>query len=189
VAWACERVHGVRVRRVVIVVALASVCVLAQTATADPKTKPPLPCKFKGAKIYPGDSAPKSELAKWLAEGALKAGLPVELPVMGALVESNLTNVVYGDSDAAGFFQTRVSIWNTGPYAGFPDHPNLQLQWFVDQALVIERIRLAEGIPLDELLNDDSRYGEWVADVLQPAEQYRDRYQLRLADARALICA
>jgi hypothetical protein len=179
----------VRIPRIVIVIALVGVCALAQTATADAKTKPPLPCKIKGAKTYPGDSASKSELAKWMAEGSLKTGLPVELAVMGALVESDLTNVVYGDSDAVGFFQMRVSIWNTGPYAGFPDHPDLQLQWFIDQALVIERIRIAEGITLDELLNDDSGYGEWVADVLQPAEQYRGRYQLRLADARALICA
>jgi len=65
----------------------------------------------------------------------------------------------------------------------------LQLQWFVDQALAVERIRLAEGIPLDVLLTDESRYGDWVADVLRPAEEFRGRYQLRLADARSLICS
>ena len=178
-----------RTLRVVIVVVLTGVCALAQTANVEAKTKPTLPCKFKGAKTYPGDSASRSEIAKWMAEGALKAGLPVELPVMGALVESDLTNLAYGDSDAVGFFQMRVSIWNSGPYAGFPDHPDLQLQWFVDQALAVERIRLAEGIPLDVLLTDESRYGDWVADVLRPAEEFRGRYQLRLADARSLICS
>ena len=45
-----------------------------------------------------------------MAEGALKAGLPVELPVMGALVESDLTNLAYGDSDAVGFFQMRQHL-------------------------------------------------------------------------------
>jgi hypothetical protein len=179
----------VRTLRVVKVATVVCICGLAQTASVEAKTKPPLPCKVKGAKTYPGDSASKSQIAKWMAEGALKAGLPVELPVMGALVESNLTNLAYGDSDAVGFFQMRTSIWDSGPYAGFPDHPDLQLQWFIDQALAIERIRLAEGIPLDVLLTDDSRYGDWVADVLRPAEEFRGRYQLRLADARALICS
>jgi hypothetical protein len=30
-------------------------------------------------------------------------------------------------------------------------------------------------------------WGNWIADVLVPAEQYRGRYQLRLGEARALI--
>ena len=69
-----------------------------------------------------------------MAYGADAAGLPGELPVMGALVESNLTNLDGGDADTAGYFQIRKAIWNTGPYAGFPDDPPLQLRWFVDQA-------------------------------------------------------
>src|SRR5262249_13258697 len=32
-----------------------------------------------------------------------------------------------------------------------------------------------------------SQYGDWIADVERPAEQYRYRYQLRLDEARALI--
>jgi hypothetical protein len=34
---------------------------------------------------------------------------------------------------------------------------------------------------------DPSRWGEWVADVQRPAEQYRGRYQLRLDESRGLI--
>ena len=36
---------------------------------------------------------------------------------------------------------------------------------------------------------DPNTWGDWVADVEQPPEQYRGRYQLRLADAQALIAA
>jgi hypothetical protein len=153
------------------------------------KPKPPRPCKFHGPKTYPGDSASMQVIAQWMAEGALKAKLPVELPVMGALVESGLRNLPYGDADSAGFFQMRVGIWDSGPYAGFPQHPDLQLQWFIDQALLMEKQRLAQGTSPDELLNDDQGYGQWVADVLRPPEQFRGRYQLRLDEARSLICS
>jgi hypothetical protein len=134
---------------------------------------------------YPGDYAPKSTLAVWMADGALGRGAPPELPVMGALVESGMTNLGYGDADSAGFFAMRVSIWNQGEYAGFPDNPPLQLKWFLDMALAVKQMRLANGdIGYGA---DESRYGEWAADVLRPAEQYRGRYQLRLDEARALI--
>jgi hypothetical protein len=153
------------------------------------KPKPPFPCKFHGPKAYPGDSASMQAIAQWMAEGARKARLPVELPAMGALVESGLRNLAGGDADSAGFFQMRMGIWDSGPYAGFPQHPDLQLKWFIDQALLVEKQRLSQGASLDELLNDDQGYGQWVADVLRPAEQFRGRYQLRLGEARSLICS
>ena len=53
-----------------------------------------------------------------MAREAEKRGLPGQLPVMAALVESNLTNVNFGDADSLGFFQMRVSIWErAGPPA------------------------------------------------------------------------
>ncbi|HEY6781224.1 MAG TPA: hypothetical protein VI111_09725, partial [Thermoleophilaceae bacterium] len=131
---------------------------------------------------FPGEAATHEAIAQWMAYGAGAAGLPGELPVMGALVESNLTNLDGGDADTAGYFQIRKAIWNTGPYAGFPDDPPLQLRWFVDQAAAVKQQRIAQGKPLDP-----SAYGEWVADVEQPAAQYRYRYQLRLDEARELI--
>ena len=76
----------------------------------------------------------------------------------------------------------RVSIWNEGPYLDFPDHPALQLQWFIDQALAVKQERVAAGEPIDP-----AHYGDWVADVQRPAEQFRGRYQLRLDEARQLI--
>jgi hypothetical protein len=141
------------------------------------------PCSTKVKKDYPGDTAPKVAIAQWMGYHADKARLPPELPVMAALVESNLTNVSFGDTDEAGYFRMRKSIWNTGVYLGFPTNPPLQLQWFIDQALIVRDQRLADGRPLTE-----AYWGEWVADVIRPAEQYRGLYQLRLADARALLC-
>ena len=174
-------------QRVCLIVALACVCALAQPGTVAAKTKAPIPCKVKGSKTYPGDDAPKVQIAKWMAENAIKAGLPPELPVMAALVESNLTNLALADADSVGFFQMRVSIWDQGPYAGFPDNPELQLRWFVDQALLFAAIRIAQGE--SDLYTNDLRYGEWVADVERPSAEFRGRYQLRLEDARTLICA
>jgi hypothetical protein len=136
---------------------------------------------------YPGDAAAREAIAQWMAHGAGVAMLPRELPVMGALVESSLVNRRLPDVDAAGFFQMRISVWNSGSYAGFPEHPEIQLQWFVDQALAARRKRIAAGAPDPVAVETD--WGDWIADVLRPAENMRGRYQLRLDEARALIGA
>jgi hypothetical protein len=133
---------------------------------------------------YPGDDASREAIAGWMARGARARGLPGELPVMASLVESGLRNLQGSDRDSVGFFQMRVGIWNTGPYAGFPDQPELQLTWFVDQALADLSRRIASGLP-----TDPSAYGDWVADVEQPAAEFRGRYQLRLDEARGLVGA
>src|SRR3954447_10385947 len=115
------------------------------------------------------------------------AGIPAELPVMAALVDSGVRNLPQGDRTTAGYFQMRVDIWSKGDYAAFPDHPTLQLQWFIDQATAIRQRHVAAGeVQYGE---DPSQWGAWVADVQRPAEQYRYRYQLRLEDARALTAA
>jgi len=76
----------------------------------------------------------------------------------------------------------RLGIWNRGEYAGYPQRPELQLDWFLDHAEAIKAQRLARGLP-----TGPAHYGEWVADVERPAEQYRGRYQLRLDEARGLL--
>jgi hypothetical protein len=134
---------------------------------------------------YPGDGASQAELAKWLGKQAEKAGLPPELPVMAALVESGVKNVNFGDRDSVGFFQMRVGLWDKGPYAGYPQRPDLQAKWFIDQALAVKRRRVADGNV--GFGKDPSKWGDWIADVEQPAAQYRGRYQLRLAEARKLL--
>ena len=100
-----------------------------------------------------------------------------------ALVESGLKNLNFGDADSVGFFQMRVGIWNQGAYAGYPDKPELQIKWFLDQAEAVKRQRLVAGKPID----DPNSFGEWIADVERPAEQYRGRYQLKLEEANGLL--
>jgi hypothetical protein len=114
---------------------------------------------------------------------AQKRGLPPELPVMAALVESHLENLNHGDADSVGFFQMRLGIWNNGDYAGYPERPELQLKWFLDQAEAVRRQRVAAGKPVD----DPNSYGDWIADIERPAVQYRGRYQLQLDEARDLL--
>ena len=134
---------------------------------------------------YPGDDAGQEQLAKWLAKQAEKAGLPPELPVMAALVESGVKNLNFGDADSVGFFQMRVGIWNKGAYAGYPENPGLQAKWFIDTAVAHKKAMLAQGDK--DFGKDPSTWGEWIADVERPAEQYRGRYQLRLEEARRLL--
>ncbi len=62
-----------------------------------------------------------------------------------ALVDSGLRNLSFGDADAVGYFQMRVSIWNQGAYAGFPENPELQIPWFLDQATAVRAARIAAG--------------------------------------------
>jgi hypothetical protein len=123
---------------------------------------------------YPGDQAPPERMAAWMAAEAERRGLPGELPVMAALVESGMRNLPGGDADSVGFFQMRTSIWDRGEYAGYGARPELQLKWFLDHAAQLPS-------------RGPERYGDWIADVERPAEQYRGRYQLRLDEARELL--
>ena len=132
---------------------------------------------------YPGDDAQPEEIAGWMASAAQKRGLPPELPVMAALVESGMKNLDGGDADSAGFFQMRVGIWDKGDYSGYRDKPELQLKWFLDHAAAEQKQRVAGG----QSVKDPKQYGEWIADVENPAAQYRGRYQLQLDEAQALL--
>ena len=118
-----------------------------------------------------------------MAAQAQKRGLPPQLPVMASLVESGVKNLNFGDRDSVGFFQMRVGTWNQGAYAGFPDHPELQVKWFLDQAEAVKAQRIARG----ESVSDPHQFGDWIADIERPAEQYRGRYQLRLDQANGLL--
>jgi len=134
--------------------------------------------------VYPGDDAPKEQIAAWMAKQAEARGLPRQLPVMAALVESSLTNVHGGDRDSVGFFQMRVGIWNNvEAYHGYPDKPELQVKWFLDQAEAVKKQRIANGQPID----DPKQFGEWIADVERPAAQYRGRYQIGRASCRERV--
>jgi hypothetical protein len=131
---------------------------------------------------YPGDDASQKQIGAWMGHEAQKRGLPPELPVMAALVDSGMQNLPSGDADSVGLFQMRLSIWNTGDYAGYPARPEKQLDWFLDRAKAVKAQRTARGLP-----TDPDHYGEWIADVERPAAQHRGRYQLRLEDAQDLL--
>jgi cell wall-associated NlpC family hydrolase len=150
----------------------------AQTAGADPGDLQahPTPDLLR----YPGDDATPEQVAAWMGANAKRAGLPPELPVMASLVESTLHNLSYGDRDSVGFFQMRLGIWNNGPYAGYLQNPDLQIKWFIDHALEARQQDPA-------LAQSPTTWGEWVANVEQPAAQYRYRYQLQLATAQQLL--
>jgi NlpC/P60 family len=101
---------------------------------------------------------------------------------MAALTESSLTNSPTEDRDSVGYFQMRTSIWDEGPYQGYEHRPELQLRWFIDHALAV---KAQSGDPAYG--SDPSILGNWIADVEQPAAEYRDRYQLQLEKARELL--
>src|SRR4051794_24487399 len=125
---------------------------------------------------YPGDSAPREQIAAWMAGQAQKRGLPPELPLMASLVESGMTNLHSGDADSVGFFQMRVGLWNQGAYAGYPDKPELQLKWFLDQAEAVKRQRLVAG----KAITQPDQFRDWIADGERPAAPVRRRYQNKL---------
>jgi cell wall-associated NlpC family hydrolase len=129
---------------------------------------------------YPGNDAIPRQLAAWMAAHAKRAGLPPELPVMAALTESGLRNVPYGDRDSVGFFQMRTGIWDEGPYKNFLEHPGRQMKWFIEHALAVREANPSIAASPDS-------WGQWVADIEQPAAQYRFRYQLQLSAARELL--
>lgn len=124
------------------------------------------------------------QTAAWMASYMERAGLPAELPVIAGLVESNMQNLPGGDRDSQGYFQMRTGIWNTGKYRGYSNKPELQMQWFLDQARSVRQKWSAQGKSLSP-----GNYGEFVADIERPAEQYRGRYQERMDQARQLLSA
>ena len=136
-----------------------------------------------GANPYPGDDATKAQLAAWMGREAEKRGLPEAAAGHGLARRVRRQEPHFGDADSVGFFQMRVGIWNKGEYAGFPEKPELQVKWFLDQAEAVKKQRIAAG----KSVTDPNQFGDWIADVERPAEQYRGRYGLRLGEANGLL--
>ena len=143
------------------------------------------PCSFPLA--YPGDSAPREAIAAWMAARASAARLPPELPVMASLVESGLNNLPGGDADSVGFFQMRVATWNQGPYAGYPPQPELQVKWFLDQAMAVRNAAIAHG--RGGFDDGPEGFGRWIDSALQPSKPNRKSYQREFIEAQRLIAA
>jgi hypothetical protein len=140
---------------------------------------------------YPGHAAGQQQMACWLASRAGGMGVPPELLVSAALVESSLRNRVGGDASSTGLFQIQVSIHRVPPGFGsasgtlenerwWTDHPEAQLQWFGAHA------RAAAG---GRGVNTSGAraVGDWAADIERPAAKYRGRYAERYGDAHRMV--
>lgn len=57
-------------------------------------------------------AARRNALVRQMAAAAKRAGVPAELPIMTALVESRFRNLNYGDRDSVGMFQQR-NAWGS----------------------------------------------------------------------------
>src|SRR5215208_19283 len=68
--------------------------------------------------------------------------LPPELRVLAALEESGLKNLQFGDVDLIGYFECAPPSW-TAALRRVGTNPQLQLDWFVDRALIARDRRLA----------------------------------------------
>lgn len=132
--------------------------------------------------LYPGDDAARERIARWMARGAADRGLPHEPPVMAAIAESGLRNI--RGTGYHGFFGMHESL-SIGEYRGFPRNPELQLEWFLDTAMLVRQRLLARGRP--DPAGSSSSFGEWIADVERPAPHNRTAYQPHLAEARRLV--
>jgi hypothetical protein len=133
---------------------------------------------------YPGDDAARTPIARWMARGAALRDVPQELPVMAALAESGMRNLHTRGNPFAGFFSMHRSL-NRGEYRGFKRNPQLQLEWFLDSAVIVRQRGIAEGD--EEYGSSSDGYGLWIADVERPAPRNRDGYQPYFDDADELL--
>ena len=133
---------------------------------------------------YPGDDAGREPIARWMARGAALRDVPQELPVMAGLAESGLRNLHTRGNPFAGFFSMHKSL-DKGDYRGFKKNPELQLNWFLDTAVIVRQRGIAEGD--EEYGSTTDGYGLWIADVERPAPQNRKGYQPYFDDADGLL--
>jgi hypothetical protein len=134
--------------------------------------------------VYPGNHAKPEAIALWMARAAALRDVPEQLPVMAALAESGLRNLNARGNPFAGFFSMHRSL-NKDPYRGFPKHPELQVRWFLDTAVIVRQREIAEGD--EDYAGDPTAFGIWIADVERPARENRDGYQPYLDDAGKLL--
>jgi hypothetical protein len=164
-----------------VVVALLAAAAPASAQTGGtPVPGPGDPCPA----TYPGDDATRKPVVRWMARAASLRDVPEELPVMAGLAESGLRNLNRRGNPFAGFFSMHRSL-NKGDYRGFPRNPQLQLNWFLDTAVIVRQREIAEGAEDYGSTSDD--YGLWIADVERPAPQNRDGYQPYFDEADELL--
>lgn len=135
-------------------------------------------------------------IARWMGSTAESQGFPAELPVMAALTESAIRNLVDGDRDSAGYFQIRVGIHG----ASAVETPEAQLRWFLNAAQNTPNSKRGrkEGWTVDGLkqqiqtartLNNQALLAYWLGAWCQDIERsaYPDRYEKNFSQAQKLL--
>ena len=137
----------------------------------------------RGARRLPRRHAPREQIAAWMAGQAQKRGLPPQLPLMASLVESGHEEPPLRRRRLGRLLPDARRDLEPGRLRRLPREPELQVKWFLDQAEAVKRQRLVAG----KSITDPNQFGDWIADVERPAEQYRGRYQLKLDEANGLL--
>ena len=63
----------------------------------------------------------------------------------------------------------------------------LHIRRTIALAAAVSATAAAGPAAADTPVDGPSQYGEWIADVGRPADQYRSRYQLKLGEARSFL--
>ena len=135
-----------------------------------------------GADAYPGDDAPKDQIAAWMAKRGREARAPA------AAADHGLTCRVRPHQHPL----RRRRLRRLLPDARRHLEPG-RLRRLPRQARAPAQVVPRPGRAVKathrrrQSTTDPHQFGEWIADVERPATQYRDRYQLKLADADDLL--
>ncbi len=121
----------------------------------------------------------KLQLVRDFALMAKRRGIPPELPIMTALVESDFRNVNFGDRDSLGMFQQRAA-W--GP-ARVRMNPIKSCRMFLEGGRAGQR----GAVDFKGRFHGSGQLGAWCQAVQVSA--FPDRYQQRLGEARRLLRA
>ena len=150
-----------------------------------PPTRPPRPPPLSGVSgAYPGDDAPKEQIAAWMARRRRSAGSRPSCRSWPRWSSRGVKNLNFGDADSVGFFQMRVSDLEPGRVRGLPREAGAPGEVVPRPGRARSRSSASRAASPSD---DPSQFGEWIADVERPAEQYRGRYQLRLDEAKGLL--
>lgn len=124
-----------------------------------------------GGTAFGDFSGTQKDVAKTFAQNARSRGIPGELPVMTAIVESGLRNLSYGDRDSVGYFQQRAS-WGSRSQRMDPAYA---LDAFLDVAATHK----------GQYPYSASGLGAWAQDVQVSA--FPGRYAKEFGTAQSLI--
>lgn len=129
---------------------------------------------------YPGNSAGKKAIARWMGARAEAAGLPPELPVMAALAESQMRFNAIGDSGSAvGYFQIHP---DRAKDDGFDPNDRtsaeMQIRWFIQEANQRKAKWASKG---------PESYHKWIQDIEVSGNPSGSQYAAQYTTARKLL--